>query len=539
MRKTTRILGRCALLLCAAVVALSLGAASAREFRNAKGVAVIIGNENYLHQNADGSKIEAVRYARRDAEAFKRYALDVRGFDPRNVIVQLDANKSTMEKIFGNRQTHKGRLWRSLADSSDVVVFYSGHGAPGLDDGSAYLLPIDANPGNAEIGGYPTDLLYENLGKLQNARSVQVYLDSCFSGNTHAGMLISNIKGPIKIEPKEPESPVTVLSAASAGQVAHWDETVHHGLFTHHLLDALYGKGDMNGDGNVTASEAKAYLDSYMTVAARQRLGRSQHALLQGPSDAVLGTTPFPERPVVDTLTVRTEPAHAQVRVVTSSGSAYQDGMPLVPGQYEVAVEAGNHESFRKKLSVSGSTTYRISLCRLETRTQRVCNDRSVTHHRTETRKTTGNIDETESIDLRGFLENRGVAQSDLDDAMGNLMRAMDGNPRKHNRVRDIMCGIATKRLMNRIDGHAEGRRMAKCRDKGGSYVQGSYGGPACSPCDNILRRQCMAKISWSCSYSESVQVPYSDTERECSDKTRTERICPRGGADAVVTLLR
>ena len=52
---------------------------------------------------------------------------------------------------------------------------------------------------------------------------------------------------------------VTALAAASGTQIASWDEEARHGLFTHHLLDALYGKGDADGDGKVTRGEALAY----------------------------------------------------------------------------------------------------------------------------------------------------------------------------------------------------------------------------------------------------------------------------------------
>ena len=41
---------------------------------------------------------------------------------------------------------------------------------------------------------------------------------------------------------------------------------------------ALYGKGDADGDGEVTAAEAKGYLDRHMTRAARRAFGRHQHA---------------------------------------------------------------------------------------------------------------------------------------------------------------------------------------------------------------------------------------------------------------------
>ena len=78
---------------------------------------------------------------------------------------------------------------------SDVVVFYSGHGVPGLKDRRGYLLPVDANPNTAEINGYPIDVLYANLSQLEEAKSVQVYLDACFSGDSHSGMLIRGVSG--------------------------------------------------------------------------------------------------------------------------------------------------------------------------------------------------------------------------------------------------------------------------------------------------------------------------------------------------------
>ena len=278
-----------------------------------------------------------------------------------------------------------------------------------------------------------------------------------------------------------------------------------------------------------------------MTVAARRSLGRTQHALLQGPADVVLGSSPFPERPpsVTGTLTVRTEPANARIRVVTASGSAYRDGMPLAPGQYEVVVEAENHEPFRKHLSVDGSAAYRISLCRLETRTKRICHDRPVTRYLAENRESKRSIDVTASIDLEGFLKNRGVAQSDMHDVMERTMRIIAGSGPKREHIRDIMCAIAKKELSNRAREYAQDRRATKCRADGGSYVRGSDRGPVCSPCDDISTRECVARVSWSCSYAKSVKVPYSDTERVCSDKKQTERVCPRGGAEAVVMHLR
>ena len=55
-------------------------------------------------------------------------------------------------------------------------------------------------------------------------------------------------------------------------------------------------------------------------------------------------------------------------------------------GQYEVAVEAGQHEPFRRRLAVEGPTAYRISLCKKAARTKRVCDGKKVQRFLTKTR---------------------------------------------------------------------------------------------------------------------------------------------------------
>ena len=239
------------------------------EVTNPNGVAVIVGNRSYQHE-----RVPDVRYADRDAAAVKRYVTEVLGYDPLNVIELNDATQADLESAFGNERNHEGQLWSYLdpEGGSDVVVFYSGHGVPGLNDGRGYLLPVDAHPDTADINGYPIDVLYANLGKLEEARSIAVYLDACFSGDSHEGMLVRSAS-PVYVSAELPEAAgvkVTVLTAASGTELASWDEEAEHGLFTNHLLDALYGKGDEDGDGRVTAGEASSYLKRYMTRAATQ-----------------------------------------------------------------------------------------------------------------------------------------------------------------------------------------------------------------------------------------------------------------------------
>ena len=286
----------------ALTVVAALSAARA-EYANPHGVAVIIGNKAYRNE-----RVPEVAYAHRDAEAFRRFVLDVLGFNPDNLIDLRDATQAEMETAFGNERSQEGRVWSYLhpRHGSDVVVFYSGHGVPGLKDRRGYLLPVDADPDSAEINGYPIDLLYANLGGLDAAKSVRVFLDACFSGDSDRGMLVRSAS-PVYVQASLPEASgdkLTVLAASSGEEVASWDDEAKHGLFTHHLLDALYGAGDADGDGRVTAAEAKVYLDDTMTIAARREFRRQQNASLNGVSGTVLARAgaggAFPARPSLD-----------------------------------------------------------------------------------------------------------------------------------------------------------------------------------------------------------------------------------------------
>ena len=154
---------------------------------NDDAVAVVVGNRSYKNKH-----IPAVTYAHNDAAAMKRYLMNVLGYREGNIIYLKDATQAEMQSAFGNNVTHKGKLWRFIRKGvSDVTVFYSGHGVPGLKDKRGYLLPVDADPNAPEINGFPMDVLYKNLSQL-GARSVTVYIDACFSGDSSAGLLIKS-----------------------------------------------------------------------------------------------------------------------------------------------------------------------------------------------------------------------------------------------------------------------------------------------------------------------------------------------------------
>ena len=295
----------------------------AAEHTNPTGVALIIGNRDYEHRD-----VPDVSYAHRDADAFRHYVVDVLGYDSENVLDLRDATRRELFDALGSRHDPHSLLWSYLDpnEGSDVVVFYSGHGVPGVNDGRGYLLPVDSDPKAAEYDGYPIDQLYRNLGELAEARSVRVYLDACFSGGSHGGGLIGNAS-PVYVAAALPDGvgeKVMSLAAASGKQVASWDEEARHGLFTHHLLDALYGDGDEDGDGQVTAMEVKGYLDRHMTRAARRQHRRVQRASLLGVPEIVVASSgtdgEFPVRPDLDASDAMS------VAVASESGGAEETG---------------------------------------------------------------------------------------------------------------------------------------------------------------------------------------------------------------------
>ena len=304
--------GKRAAAVCLALAGLGLACDAAAQVRDPYGVAVIVGNRDYEERG-----LSNVDYAVRDAQAFERYVLDVLGFDPDNVLVLENATRGRMFEAFG----HPGDppdgpsdLWARLDTEgrSDVSVFYSGHGVPGLDDGKGYLLPVDVPARFAQKDGYPIAALYERLAALRSAggrsaKSARVYLDACFSGQSPGGSVFVGASPvfPTAALPEAVADGVAVLSAGGVDQLASWDDDAGHGMFTHHLLDALYGRGDADGDGRVTAVEAKKYLDRHMTLAAWLQHRVKQTAnLSMAPSSVsvVLSMAPpggFPARPVL------------------------------------------------------------------------------------------------------------------------------------------------------------------------------------------------------------------------------------------------
>ncbi|GMT47233.1 MAG: hypothetical protein IEMM0007_0799 [bacterium] len=237
--------------------------------KNPDAIAVVIGISRY--ENHD---IPTVDYARHDAETMKKYLVRTLGYKEENIIERLDSKASFAQF----RAIFKKRLGnRIIAGKSDVFIFYSGHGVPGIENKQPYLVPYDFDPEAIEDTGYNLNDFYKEIGKLK-AKSVTIVIDACFSGSSEKGMVIKGIS-PVFLEVDNPVMKVknsVVFTSSTGRQISSWYYKKRHGLFTYYFLKGLRGAADADKDGKITAGEMEKYLSFNVLRKARSLRNREQ-----------------------------------------------------------------------------------------------------------------------------------------------------------------------------------------------------------------------------------------------------------------------
>jgi hypothetical protein len=238
-------------------------------------VAVVIGVSQYT--NAD---VPSVDYAVRDTETIRQYLVRTLGFEPGNILSLENPTQSELNAAFGTAENHEGRLHDYLpSDTSEVFVYYSGHGAPNAqEDGRSYFLPSDGSPKQLGLTGYPVDQLYENLSKVTSG-PVTVAIDACFSGQTEAGTLVQEAS-PALLSVENPAMSLDkglVFTASEADEISSWYSEKKHGLFTYFFLQGLRGNADRDENGRITGEEMRTYLAENVEMEARRLHSRPQN----------------------------------------------------------------------------------------------------------------------------------------------------------------------------------------------------------------------------------------------------------------------
>lgn len=195
--------------------------------------ALIIGNEDYSSYQTGLKSESNVDFARNDASAFKKYAIQVMCVPDENIIYIEDAKAVEM-----HRAIEKINILTELsAGKAEVFVYYAGHGFPDEITKEPYLIPVDVSGSDLRFAIKLKDF-YFKLTQHNPAR-VTVFLDACFSGGARNQGLIS-ARG-VKMSPKYEEAigNIVVFSASSGQESSLPYADKQHGMFTYHLLKKL------------------------------------------------------------------------------------------------------------------------------------------------------------------------------------------------------------------------------------------------------------------------------------------------------------
>ena len=252
----------------------SLNPTTRRVKSNTNAIALIVGVAEY-------SKTAPAEFADKDAQVFYDYAN-----------LKLGIPKDRIQTLINDKADEVGLLsginkWlkRSVKQGeSDVYIFFAGHGLASDDGDTAYLIPYDGAPDFLERTAISRDEVFREVSSV-NPRSVTVFLDTCYSGDTRGETrLIAGRPLSIKLQEQSLPKGFTVLTAAGGDQIAKPLKEAQHGMFSYFLMKGMEGGADSNSDNQITARE----LHTYVRENVVQQSGGSQVPELQGDAERVL-----------------------------------------------------------------------------------------------------------------------------------------------------------------------------------------------------------------------------------------------------------
>jgi len=220
--------------------------------------AILVGIDNY-------PKWPRLEYAVRDAEGVERLLVQKFGFAQERVIT-LKNEQATRQGIlaaFHDRLAHGG-----LQPNDRVFVFFAGHGATrklssGRDLG--YIVPFDADPNNLATDAIPMTEI-QNIAESLPAKHALFVMDACYSGLglTRGAANASFLRDNARRMGRQ------MLTAGGTDQLVADGGPNGHSVFTWTLMQGLGGKGDLNGDGLITATELAAYVAPAVSSVSQQ-----------------------------------------------------------------------------------------------------------------------------------------------------------------------------------------------------------------------------------------------------------------------------
>ncbi len=210
--------------------------------------AIVIGIDDY-------AKWPKLQYAARDAQGVRQTLIEKFGFADERVI-SLKNGEATRTGILA--AFHDTLAHRDIQKNDRIFVFFAGHGATrklssGRDLG--YIVPVDSDPNQFATDAIPMTEI-QNIAESLNAKHVLFVMDACYSGLglTRGGGAGSFLRDNARRIGRQ------MLTAGGTDQLVADGGPNGHSVFTWALLQGLAGKGDLNSDGLITATELAAYI---------------------------------------------------------------------------------------------------------------------------------------------------------------------------------------------------------------------------------------------------------------------------------------
>jgi len=260
------------------VIFSPLNAANVKQQTAKDAVAIIIGIEKY-------KRVVKADYANADAQDFYDYAIRALGIKPENIKLLVDEGAGDVEILGALKNWLPLKVKKS---NTDIYVFYSGHGLPSEDGKSLYLMPFSVDKNFIERTAINQQEIIASLQAVQ-PKSVTMFLDSCYSGQTRGGETLLASARPIALKVTDNAYPAnfTVISASAPDQLSSSSPELKHGIFSYYLMKGMEGEADLNKDNKITVAEMQEYLTD---MVGRQAMGmnRKQQPQLFGDPERVL-----------------------------------------------------------------------------------------------------------------------------------------------------------------------------------------------------------------------------------------------------------
>ncbi|HAH06740.1 MAG TPA: hypothetical protein DCM05_09490 [Elusimicrobia bacterium] len=255
-----------------------------------KDAALLIGIEDYAF-------VSDVQGAGKNILAWYDYLTKTLKVPPNRIELLRDSD-GTREEI----EAAAEKAAKAAGPEGTLWVVFIGHGAPSKDGKDGVLIGADAQQKATSLyaRSLPQKQLLELL-KQSEAANIHIILDACFSGRQSEGApLIAGLQPLIVAQTPGARDPRMVIATAAEGdQFAGPLPGDKRPAFSYLALGALRGWGDMDGDGQVTASEMVSYTKRGLQSTLR---GREQTPTLRGDGERTIAPSGKEGEPDLDEI---------------------------------------------------------------------------------------------------------------------------------------------------------------------------------------------------------------------------------------------